>query len=512
MLKSTMPNHLVILNKVKNLAKRSFPLLLFLFLLLPLVKLTPSLLASTNLDDYAQIIGENQEDPSLEGLESSSLNNTIFKLNILLTGNPHDPENQPGALKSVSTYIAAVYQHPPASFQTYYADLKGNFLGKPAYAQGGIGFTGLQPILPIWKAFRNITYSLSAIIFVILGIMIMFRVKISPQAVLTIQAAIPKVVTTLILITFSYAIAGLIIDLSYLLVALTLTTLQASGLSIGGQTIADLTQAGFMDMFQLMFRALPMAALTLIPMVIGAIIGGVVGTGLGGPGIGTAAGALLGIPAGYALFSLIFLVILLFWLIKFFFGLIKCYLQIILKIILAPFEIGTGAFPGQVGGFSNWLKGLIANLAVFPLSLLFMVIVNAIIESTQSASAIWAPSLIAGGDLDRNPILYMVSGGFVPVAIGLGAVMMLSKLPELIPQAIFQIKPSPFGAAIGETKIPAPIQNTAFSTVGKTFYDPSKKKPVKGTLVGGAIAGKIPFSEPMSKFIGETLQSRAKPR
>jgi len=29
--------------------------------------------------------------------------------------------------------------------------------------------------------------------------------------------------------------------------------------------------------------------------------------------------------------------------------------------------------------------------------------------------------------------------------------MMLSKLPELIPQAIFQIKPSPFGSAIGET-------------------------------------------------------------
>jgi len=387
--------------------KKLLYLSLALFLLLPLIKLTRPLIASTNLDNYAQIIGNNQEDPSLEGFTNSSLSSTIFSLNLSLAGNPYDPENQPGALRSVSNYIAAVYQNPPASFQVYYADLKSNFLGKPAYAQGGIGFTGLQSILPIWKAFRNITYSLSAIVFVVLGIMIMFRVKISPQAVLTIQAAIPKVIITLILITFSYAIAGLVIDFSYFIVALVLTTLQASGLSIGGQTIPDLTQAGFIDMLQLMFRALPVATLTIIPMILSAIVGGLIGSA-GGPGVGTAIGALVGIPAGYALFSLIFLIILLVWLIKFFFGLIKCYMQVILKIILAPLEIGIGAFPGIQAGFGNWLKGLIANLAVFPISILFMVIVNSIIEATQSASPIWAPSLIAGGDLDRNPLIYLV--------------------------------------------------------------------------------------------------------
>ncbi len=140
-------------------------------------------------------------------------------------------------------------------------------------------------------------------------------------------------------------------------------------------------------------------------------------------------------------------------------------MQIILKIILAPFEIGIGAFPGIQAGFGNWLKGLIANLAVFPISILFMVIVNSIIESTQSGSPIWAPSLIAGGDLDRNPILYLVSGGFVPVAIGIGAVMILSKLPDLIPQAIFAIKPSPFGSAIGENlQGPAGLLKTGVTT------------------------------------------------
>ena len=48
----------------------------------------------------------------------------------------------------------------------------------------------------------------------------MFRAKINPQTVVTIQSAIPKAVVALILVTFSYAIAGLMIDLMYLLIGL----------------------------------------------------------------------------------------------------------------------------------------------------------------------------------------------------------------------------------------------------------------------------------------------------
>jgi hypothetical protein len=500
-----------------TVTKKILYFFLALFLLLPLTKLIKPLNASTNLDDYAQIIGQNQEDPSLEGFTNSSLSNTVFSLNLGLAGNPYDPENQPGALKTISTYIAAVYQHPPASFQTYYADLKSNFLSKPAYAQGGTGFTGLQPILPVWKAFRNITYSLSAIIFVILGLMIMFRVKISPQAVLTIQAAIPKVVTTLILITFSYAIAGLIIDLSYLIIALVLTTLQASGLSIGGQTIPDITNASFWDMFQLMYRALPMFTLVIIPtllgLTIGGLLGGTVGITIGTlvlPGAGTVAGGILagalGAGFGAALITLVVMIIIAIWLIKFFFGVVKCYVQVILKIILAPLEIGIGAFPGQTGGFGNWLKGLVANLAVFPISILFMVIVNAIIEATQHQGAMWAPALVSG-DNKLNGIVAGVSGGFIPVVIGFGAVMMLSKLPELIPQAVFAIKPSPFGTAIGETGIPGSIQSAAYSTASRAFID-DKEAPTG--VIGGKMADiSSKFGGGAAKFIGTALQARA---
>jgi hypothetical protein len=130
-----------------------------------------------------------------------------------------------GALGFTNSLIASLYAAPPASGVMYLADLWHNkFLGKPAYAQG-VGFKGLQPILPLWRGFRNVVYLLSSLIFIIIGIMIILRVKISPQAIVTIQSAIPQIITTLILVTFSYAIAGLAIDLMYLFQDMAIATL-----------------------------------------------------------------------------------------------------------------------------------------------------------------------------------------------------------------------------------------------------------------------------------------------
>jgi len=109
-----------------------------------------------------------------------------------------------------------LYTNPPASGIQYFADL-GNKLKivKPALAQQdeGIGFNLMKTTQPIWQVFRNITYILFVFILVGMGFAIMFRVKISPQAVITFQSALPRIVIALILITFSYAIVGLLIDI-----------------------------------------------------------------------------------------------------------------------------------------------------------------------------------------------------------------------------------------------------------------------------------------------------------
>lgn len=125
-----------------------------------------------------------------------------------------------GLIGGTNKLVGSMYSQPQASGIQYIAQVKNNFLGKQTYAQGvNIGNNGqsLQPLLPAWKGFRNVVYALFSIVFVIIGIMIMLRIKISPQAVITIQASLPKIITALIMVTFSYAIAGLLIDLSYVI-------------------------------------------------------------------------------------------------------------------------------------------------------------------------------------------------------------------------------------------------------------------------------------------------------
>jgi len=80
----------------------------------------------------------------------------------------------------------------------------------------GFGFDALKPIQEMWKASRDIAFGLFVLTAVIFAFMIMFRVKLSPQLVISVQSALPKVFMALILATFSYAIAGFVIDLSCL--------------------------------------------------------------------------------------------------------------------------------------------------------------------------------------------------------------------------------------------------------------------------------------------------------
>jgi len=190
-----------------------------------------SILAQTNiLKDKQDAIktGNNQE----SWLDEAMGSNIVSSVRLLTGDIPDDVLNGTatswvpgGALGTTTNLVASVFT-PQASGIQYIAQVKDNFLGKPAYAQG-TGFVGLQPLLPIWRGFRNVIYLLASIIFIVMGIMIMLRIKISPQAVINIQNAIPQLITTLILVTFSYAIAGLLIDLTYLIQGLTISIISS---------------------------------------------------------------------------------------------------------------------------------------------------------------------------------------------------------------------------------------------------------------------------------------------
>lgn len=403
-----------------------------------------------------------------------------------------------GAFGTMNNMIASL-NTPPASGVEYIAQVKDSFLGKPAYAQG-VGFSGLQFLLPLWRGFRNAVYVLASIIFVVIGIMIMLRVKISPQAVVTVQSAIPQLITTLILVTFSYAIAGLVIDISNFIQALVVALLfSVKGVPLtsslfpgwwGGSGLFITSDAGNLvgwlwnaivgpsndsfgfnhlsnpdlrDMQMLTYRAVPgwlslvMLGGLLGSIIVGFLLGGIGNWVLGSTGnfvtdmVGRFVGGALGGVIGGLLVPLILCIVVAIWLIKLYFGLLKCYVTLIFKIVLAPLEIGMGAFPNAKMGFSSWIMDVFANMAVFPVVGVFLVLLNMIVDAVSVSnvgstggmfqSAVWAPSLLSAGG---------ISPSIIGAAVGLAGLALISKLPEMVPQYIFMIKPSPWGQAIGE--------------------------------------------------------------
>lgn len=119
-----------------------------------------------------------------------------------------------GALGFMERGIAATYDLPVSSSQ-YIAYVTSNFgITKTANAAFGTGegFKGLVPFIGIWSAFRNLMYLFFVLVFVLIGLGIMFRIKIDPRSVMTMQNVIPKIIIALILITFSYAIVGFMVD------------------------------------------------------------------------------------------------------------------------------------------------------------------------------------------------------------------------------------------------------------------------------------------------------------
>jgi len=62
---------------------------------------------------------------------------------------------------------------------------------------------------------------------------------------------------------------------------------------------------------------------------------------------------------------------------------------------------------------------------------------------TTNDFGLWAPQILGGGGV--------VGGGLIAVgAISISTLFLLSKLPEIIPQFIFMLKPAPWGQAVGQ--------------------------------------------------------------
>lgn len=373
---------------------------------------------------------DTEGDLGLERFGAENMTNFALTLSeaIAPIQDPNNPnlQNNNGLLGGLGNMIIAMYETPPANTKLYLADLGQSFGVKPAYAQSQTGFNALSNLLPLWKATRNAAYIVLIFVFIATGIAIMLRLKIDPKTAVTIQNSIPRLVAALILITFSYAIVGLLIDLINVIIYLGIAIFSPD--IVPASELLDkqrhFTSLGFGDAYGILMgkgvNALAKVVTSIFSLSFSGIIGGILST-------------LVSV-----VFYLIFAFVALYLVGKLFFNLLKAYISIILAVIIGPIQILLGAFPGNAGGFGQWFQNLLANVLVFPAVALFLFIAGVIIDSGQGPT--WTP-----------PVLGFTGSNVFIGVIGLGLLLAAGNIPTIVQEALGFKGLGGFGSAIGQS-------------------------------------------------------------
>ncbi len=376
-------------------------------------------------------------------------------------------ENGGGAVGVMGNLISMTFT-PPVRTSDYIAYLFNSFgVAKPTYAAGQNGFNSLSPIMGAWIVFRNITYLLFVLVFVIIGIAIMLRVKIDPRTVMTVQNQIPKLIIGILLVTFSFAIAGLLIDIMWITVYLFINILVSADPKIvdtattAGSITKELNTTS-LNFGNRVFDGGLLGVITGGAAAIGSLIiniftgSGSVTTNSAASGVdlfgsafggflGAVVGGLLGIIGGFLAFFIILIAVL--WsMFKLWFALLEAYIMILVNIIFAPFWLVTGLIPGgQSLGFGAWLREMLGNLAAFPTTIAMFLIGKLLIDAFGSGYTVgqFNPPLIG------NPAASGVNTFGALIALGI-----IFSTPHIvkITKAAFKspkIDLGPIGQAVG---------------------------------------------------------------
>lgn len=398
-------------------------------------------------------------------------------------------DSQGGAIGMATNTIASILSTSPASSQEYLANL-GENLGiapKPAYAEGitGSGNNVIYPVLALWKVTRNIAYAGFILVFMAAGMMIMFRQKLNPQTVIGIQQALPGIVVGLILVTFSYFIAALVVDLSFvgtkLVAEMFISTEEKNFFGCttsdghGGRLCDTDPAIGIRDTYNKSdaFRMYSQVALRVnnvtdifsnvwatinptseaIPepepmeLILARIpLAGDETADVGGAGTipRSGVGGVIGIfisTLASLLVPLILMVALMIQFVKLIIALLMSYIQILLMVIFGPILIMVSAVPGKGGMLSYWLKGLFANALIFPAVFAGFLFAGLLLEWNNGGTA----NIVA-----NMPMFGGLNGSILKSLLAFGVLLGLPAIPDMIRDAFGVKTPAGFmKAAVG---------------------------------------------------------------
>ncbi len=334
-----------------------------------------------------------------------------------LVGAPSEEEGgggeEPTSLFNDTAKIFSMLYTPQASANYYVADFLDNMgIISPAYAQG-LGYFALSPYLSIWRVFRNFAYACFTGIILVIGIMILFRQNFGGQAAVTAQQALPRVVVALLMVTFSYAIAGFLIDLMYWIMYAF-----ASFTNLNGGAASEVINLGFGGLAATLLIGKVGDIFSAVNAIAGSFFVELMPDALDwfGKGLGYISG-MIG--------TVVILIAMLFALFRVLFILLKSYAYVLLNIIFAPFFLMLHALPG-VNTFKKWIMSIVSNLSPFVMVFFLLVVVgtlNKYFGDKETTDGGFAPPYMIGNAANYGSP--KVLGSIIGLAI-------LLALPEII--------------------------------------------------------------------------------
>jgi len=325
----------------------------------------------------------------------------------------------PAPMASPFTLWGIVYKNLPDlhTQETFAYVLQNNILGMKV-ASAEIGRDRLNPIFSLWEAMRNVAYLLIVLSLVAYGFLVMVRYKIDPRTVATAQAVLPRLAIALILLTFSYTIAALVVDLMQVLLQVVMyfyehqiTALPpaASGLSVPFK--GDPTQlwgSFFNTNFDIRLPKIGNDAFTAV------------------------ANWVIQFILWYMVFSV-------------FFSLIISYAKIFMLTIVGPIYIATGIIPSRGDSIRKWIFSLLAAAMVFPV---IYFILNLAVYINQMTVPITLP----------DPLI--APNGSIAGFLILGLVQIATKVPNMM-EELFDVVPGSHSGR-GGVDIGAAARRTPF--------------------------------------------------
>ncbi len=461
---------------------------------------TISVIMSGTFNDY-----ENPAEASLPGQPRATKPSTLS-----------DALGQRGMLGGLFFLIGETIRHQPASFNLYATDLARNsrFGAQPVYAQG-IGFGALTPILGTWKAFRDVAYYLLTFMFLITGFLILIRHKIGGNMAVTVQNALPRLVLALILITFSYAIAGLIVDLMYLAIYFIINLFEArifikDTALVSRGILSDVTPRELAlntHLFTFTIRYIldgqAWNAASSVGDIVSSAVSGIPILNLvtDAPVVGPLFKWIIN-----QIFAITFAVALFIAMFRVFFQLIMSYAGFVMNVVLSPLLLLEMTIPGR-NPWQNWVKNLLAGLLPFVVTVFMIFMALALTgEGTQPGVGYDAGGTESGSVTSGLRLPFILSGINADAFMGVLAMGFMLLLPETI--KISKDLVGAKGSLVDQYKDKA-ISNLKQGWQGNKYIPGAKQIMAGGVvgaglgMVGGALAGSYAGGKAGQRIGGE---------